>query len=99
MKISAVMKKEKPNTQNKGIPLNPALELVLFAIIQILIFVLLYQTVYKMQYSATVLYFDYASKVLHGSLPYGILPWNIRHSLYFSSSYPGCSLRPGRFSP
>jgi uncharacterized membrane protein len=69
MKTSS-MKKEKLETQNKGLFLNPVFEIILFVGIHILIFGLLYHTLYKIQYSATGLYFDYASKVMHGSLPY-----------------------------
>ena len=64
------MKKEKLETQNKWLLSNPVFEIMIFVGIHILIFGLLYQTLYKIQYSATGLYLDYASKVLQGNLPY-----------------------------
>jgi hypothetical protein len=69
MKASS-MKKAKLENPKKGLLFNPVLEFIFFVVIHILIFGLLYHTLYKIPYSATGLYFDYASKVLHGSLPY-----------------------------
>jgi hypothetical protein len=45
-------------------------QLVFFVIAHLLILILLFNTVYKIQYSATGIYFDFASKVLDGNLPY-----------------------------
>jgi uncharacterized membrane protein len=71
MKTATEMKKGKPGeVKNKETTLDSVLELVIFCLIHVLIFTVLYHTIYKMPYSANGLYFDYASKVLHGSLPY-----------------------------
>jgi hypothetical protein len=45
-------------------------QLVLFILAHLLIFIVLFHTIYKIQYSATGLYFGFASKVLEGSIPY-----------------------------
>jgi hypothetical protein len=45
-------------------------QLVFFVIAHLLILILLFHTVYKIQYSATGIYFDFASKVVDGNLPY-----------------------------
>jgi uncharacterized membrane protein len=45
-------------------------QLVSFVIGHILIFAAVFHSIYSIQYSPVGLYFDYAAKVLHGSLPY-----------------------------
>ena len=71
MKTSATQKKAKSSgNQTKGTLLSSGLELTLFIIVHVLIFILLFHFVYKIQYTGTGIYFDYASKVLQGSLPY-----------------------------
>ena len=45
-------------------------QLACFILGHLLIFGLVFQTVYHIQYSPVFLYFDYASKVLQGNLPY-----------------------------
>jgi hypothetical protein len=45
-------------------------QLVLFILVHLFIFIVLFHTVYTIQYSATGLYFGFASKVLDGSIPY-----------------------------
>lgn len=71
MKASINHKREKyGENQIKRTFLSPELQLVLFAVIMVLIFFLLFHFVYKMQYTGTLLYFDFASKVFHGGLPY-----------------------------
>ncbi|MDD5700914.1 MAG: glycosyltransferase family 87 protein [Dehalococcoidales bacterium] len=50
--------------------LNPKWQAALFGLVYITILGLLFNTVYKIEYSGTGLYFDYASKVLSGGLPY-----------------------------
>ncbi len=45
-------------------------QLVLFILAHLFIFIVLFQTIYKMQYSATGIYFGFASRVLEGNIPY-----------------------------
>jgi len=45
-------------------------QLLFFAAILIIIFSVLFHTVYDIKYSGTGLFFDYASKIMKGSLPY-----------------------------
>jgi hypothetical protein len=45
-------------------------QLVIFIAINLLILIVLFHTVYKIQYSATGIYFGFASKVVDGNLPY-----------------------------
>jgi hypothetical protein len=54
---------------NKNWP-SPELQLMLFVLALIIIFFLIYQTYYKTPYSANSLYFNYASKVFEGLVPY-----------------------------
>jgi uncharacterized membrane protein len=56
--------------QNDGLPEGQGWQLALFILVHILIFALLFQDFYKIQYSATGLYFDFASSVLEGNVPY-----------------------------
>ncbi len=52
------------------INLKPLLQLVVFILAHAVIFIVIFHTIYKTPYSATGIYFDYASKVLQGNLPY-----------------------------
>ncbi len=61
---------EPSGNQIKGKFQNPEWQLVFFSVAFFLIFFWLYDTVYDIPYSATGLYFDYASRVFNGSLPY-----------------------------
>ena len=61
---------------------HPLIQLGLFAGANALIFFWLYQTFYKIKYSATGLYFEYASQVINGNVPY----------LNFDLEYPPFSL-------
>ncbi len=45
-------------------------QLALFGLVHILIFALLFTTIYRSAYSASGLYFDYASNILNGQMPY-----------------------------
>jgi len=45
-------------------------QLITFILAHILIVAAVFHSIYSIQYSPVGLYFDYASKVLHGSLPY-----------------------------
>jgi uncharacterized membrane protein len=56
--------------KNKVIADNSKWQLAFFFAIHILIFAVLFRTIYDIQYSATGLYFNYASKIIHGSYPY-----------------------------
>jgi hypothetical protein len=57
-------------TRNQGAWFSSELQLMLFILALIVIFLVIYQIYYKTPYTATALYFDYASKVIHGSIPY-----------------------------
>ncbi len=71
MKISLHRKKSKPRTdKNEGGFLSPRLQLIAFIAILALIFFALFNLLYKMPYSGTPLYFNFASKVLEGNVPY-----------------------------
>jgi uncharacterized membrane protein len=50
--------------------LKPGWQLALFVLAHLVIFVFIFHSIYKTPYSATGIYFDYASKVLNGALPY-----------------------------
>jgi uncharacterized membrane protein len=50
--------------------LVPVSQLVLFIIALAGIFYVLFQTIYKTPYTATLLYFEFASHIMHGDLPY-----------------------------
>ncbi len=50
--------------------LDPRWQFALFLIAHLGIFIGLFHTLYQTPYSATGIYFDYASKTLHGLLPY-----------------------------
>jgi hypothetical protein len=63
-------KGQSDKTNKKTNLLSPELELALFIILQVFIFLILFATYYKIQYTATGIYFDYAGKVLNGQLPY-----------------------------
>ena len=54
----------------KGFSIPPIMELIIFSMCLILIFLGIFQTIYKTPYSATGIYFDFASKVIHGQIPY-----------------------------
>jgi hypothetical protein len=56
--------------ESQGSFFTPEVQLLLFAVLLTLIFFPLFHFLYKMQYSGTPLYLDFASRVLHGSLPY-----------------------------
>lgn len=53
---------------------NHKWQLVSFVLAHILIFAAVFHSIYSIQYSPVGLYFDYAAKVLHGSLPYRDFP-------------------------
>ena len=61
--------KAEPQEHNKSTT-RQKWHLVGFTIALVLIFFLVFQTIYKIEYSAVGLYFEYASKVLEGQLPY-----------------------------
>lgn len=54
----------------KGVGLSPEWQLFLFVLALILIFLLVFLIYYKTPYTATALYFDDASKVMSGLMPY-----------------------------
>lgn len=60
----------------------PLMQLGVFTGANALIFFWLFQTFYKIKYSATGLYFDYASQIINGKMPY----------LDFNLEYPPFSL-------
>ena len=71
MRIRLGKKKGKSiERKNEATVISPELQFIMFAFILALIFFPLFYYVYKMPYSGTPLYFDFASKVLEGSLPY-----------------------------
>lgn len=71
MKTPVGPKRKKSSVnEKKGAFLSPRLQLVLFILAHILIFLVLFNTFYKTPYSATSLYFNYASNIMHGSIPY-----------------------------
>jgi uncharacterized membrane protein len=55
---------------SRTLEVNHRWQLAFFILAHILIFALIFHTIYKIQFSATGIYFDFASKVLHGELPY-----------------------------
>jgi uncharacterized membrane protein len=67
----SVRKKNSPQKKQDDIPwLNRYWQLGLFIFINLLIFILVFNTIYTTQYSAVELYFSDASKILAGFLPY-----------------------------
>lgn len=56
--------------QSKTFSISHRWQLAGFILAHLFIFIVLFHTVYKMQYSATGLYFEFASRVLDGTLPY-----------------------------
>jgi hypothetical protein len=71
MKISISNSKGKSaKNKNEGATVSPQLQLTIFVIVLTLIFFPLFFYLYKMPYSATPLYYNFASRVLEGSLPY-----------------------------
>ena len=71
MRIRLGKKKGKSiERKNEATVISPELQFIMFAFILALIFFPLFYYVYKIPYSGTPLYFDFASKVLEGSLPY-----------------------------
>jgi uncharacterized membrane protein len=49
---------------------QPGWQLALFVAAHLIIFIVIFHTIYKTPYSAVVVYFNYASQVLDGNLPY-----------------------------
>jgi uncharacterized membrane protein len=49
---------------------HPGGQFVLFAAAHLIIFIVIFHTIYKTPYSAVVVYFNYASQVLDGNVPY-----------------------------
>ncbi len=70
MKIVARPELEIEWSQVRVKALSRKWQLALFGLAHILILAVLFQTVYKIEFSGIGLYFDYASQVLSGSLPY-----------------------------
>ncbi len=58
------------NKWGKRVPISHGWQLVYFILAQVLIFGLLFETVYTIQYSPAGLYFNFASWVLEGQVPY-----------------------------
>jgi uncharacterized membrane protein len=56
--------------QKRGVSLSPELQLMLFVLANIVFFSVLFNTVYNTPYTGTGLYFDYASNVMKGLMPY-----------------------------
>lgn len=59
-----------PASLNTGKVLSPEWQLLFFVLALILIFLLVFLVYYKTPYTATALYFDDASKVMRGQVPY-----------------------------
>ncbi|MDD5703699.1 MAG: hypothetical protein PHU23_16820, partial [Dehalococcoidales bacterium] len=71
MKTQVMRKKDgTANKWGKRVPISQGWQLVYFILAHVLIFALLFETVYTIQYSPAGLYFDYASWVLEGNVPY-----------------------------
>jgi uncharacterized membrane protein len=56
--------------KNQGTFFRPELQFIVFAVALALIVFLIFHFLYKMQYSGTSLYFNFASRVLDGNVPY-----------------------------
>jgi uncharacterized membrane protein len=67
----SVRKKNSPQKKQSNIPwFNRYWQLGLFFLINLLIFILVFNTIYPLRFSAVGLYFTDAAKILAGSLPY-----------------------------
>ena len=62
--------RSKDLNRNNSLAESQIWQLLFFAAILIIIFSVLFHTIYDIQYSGTGLFFDYASKIMQGSLPY-----------------------------
>lgn len=73
MNTSPTQESEKSEgTQTRGALHKPWWQLVLFALAHLLIFSLLFHTIYKIPNTGTDLYFEYSTQVLHGYLPFRV---------------------------
>ncbi|HSW58739.1 MAG TPA: glycosyltransferase family 87 protein [Dehalococcoidales bacterium] len=62
-------KAEHPASRNKG-ELRPVIEFLLFGALITAVFFLLFQTIYRIQYTPTGIFFDFATSIIQGQMPY-----------------------------